>query len=196
MNEPSQEHLKGFYVTATALLVAFAATLGSQLPQGLSPQWLRDEAGSYRLLWPQAWNFFDYAPSDETLVSYAVNADGSTAVVTMAHMSGRNEWGFGRSANAQLVEIDAILRVAPDGYWTSCDGKSSDSCLAAVLAQQMLSVRNDARHPSLCGPTIFAVERPVPWADRKDQESPRTIERAVPIDLTCGLDGDAREWTG
>jgi len=171
----------GFILTLTVLVSLLMITLSAQLPAGIAPAWLRTHKAAYGTVWPQGWSFFANAPDVDTLSAYRLGsgriAHGSVVELSM---SGRNLWGLGRTAQAQLNEALYLADLVPRDYWNSCAHPLARSCLGAARVYRLTNV---SRPAVLCGLIAFVHAEPSATA------SPTAAGRSELVTVTrvdCG----------
>lgn len=176
---------RGFYFTITLLMTTLLVTLGAQLPGAASPGALAGQRSTYRVFWPQGWNFFATEPEDGYLVAYRLGADGAPVEITFPQMSAANDWGLSRTAYAQIPEVRQIAAQVPASDWVTCAAQPATPCLRAAAGLLPVDVTNEFGDPTLCGPLVILAEKWDAPGDRRGTAGAEVPERAASVDIQC-----------
>ena len=154
-----QPSAQGFGFTLALLGVFLAVTVGTQLPAGVAPSWLGQYRATFRTMWPQGWSFFSNTADTDTVTAFRMNpvgtVSGSALVVSM---SSANEWGLGRTSQAENQEAGYLAAHVPDRYWIPCGDPLSSSCLKQANAYHFPA--RIFQPPLLCGSLVLVRSKP------------------------------------
>ncbi|SFR29128.1 hypothetical protein SAMN04488564_11752 [Lentzea waywayandensis] len=168
---------RGFAFTCAAFLT-LAALIGiTYLPKGFVGDSITARQDTAKLIWPMAWRFYINSADREYVVAYQ-QTGGS--FVSLTHPAAAPEYlrGLSRKSYGDLVRLTSAAQAIPPDLWRECDTPDITEC-ANVIAEAPRAPIPDRLASHVCGPAVFAVERPS--ADR----TARCVTRVAAVELTC-----------
>ncbi len=168
---------QGFAFTCAALL-ALALVIGATyLPTSLVGDSIASRQDTAKLIWPMAWRFYLNSAGREYTVAYR-QTGGSFVSLTRPAADAQYHRGLSRKSYGDMVRQVSIVQTIPPDQWRNCDAPDITAC-AAVIADAPRASLPDWFAPHVCGPAVFAVERP------SGDRTTRQITRVAAVDLKC-----------
>lgn len=186
--EAEQRALRGFLLTATALLTLLFLAVGSQSLSTRSGT-QAGASGLFASIWPQHWSFFSDYADDGLVVAYAPAGDGAgpRAVYGAPLASVRDDWGLVRGDEAETMEAAYLASTVPASRWVQCGTLDPADCLERAAARTRIALTDRYPASGLCGDLTLAVEGPEVPATRADQGADgRMLRAAVSAVVNCG----------
>lgn len=176
---------RGFRFTAALLVTALVLLLAAQLPAGWSPGWLEHGRRTAHALWPQGWSFFSDVGRSHVLVAYRIGPRGTVTPATRPELDRAHLWGISRTSESAVIETTELARLVPAAQWLGCASADVQACAGLRSGQRGQPLLNRSRYPTLCGPIVFAVERPAQWPAESGGRTGRVVLRAAVAEVTC-----------
>jgi hypothetical protein len=167
----------GFAFTCAAFLT-LAALIGiTYLPKSFVGDSITARQDTAKLIWPMAWRFYINSADREYVVAYQ-QTGGSFVSLTHPAAAPQYLHGLNRKSYGDLVRLTSTAQAIPPALWRDCDTPDIAAC-ANVIAEAPRVRIPDRFASHVCGPAVFAVERPS--ADR----TARHVTRVAAVELTC-----------
>ncbi len=182
-DDAGEQSRRSFATTLTLLVVTLVIACVTQL--GGNPDLTR-QSGAYGVLWPQGWAFFTGVGTKDQLSAYRIDPDNGELVALTQRVSWSDrQWGLERSGEPQAWEISDLAKQVPQDDWSPCAATTAAACLAAAPKPTPPTLTNWSAAPTLCGPTVIAIEHPSYPVGASLPSSPRHIYAATEVNLTC-----------
>ncbi|MFC0432219.1 hypothetical protein [Kutzneria buriramensis] len=181
------EHARrGFGLTLTILLVSLLISMLAQWGGGIAPDLVGDHLGAYAVIWPQGWSFFTDLSGKNVLTAYRVSPDGMRLTLETQRQEWSDfTWGLDRAGDSAAFEITQLAQEVPDRYWRACEAANPAECGPFLPTSSNLALTNSSTTPTLCGPTVIAIDRPNFPPSGDLPTSPRRVARVALVNLTC-----------
>lgn len=154
-------------------------------PNPLTPQWTTSEQLSFRQFLPEGWAFFTKNQRDPLYLIFAKSTNGEWQSASLGPQSQlRWAWGVSRISRAQGLDVGLINTEIPRSAFSTCRSASVIDCLSHLPRERMVS--DNSPHPLICGPTVIAWRKPVPWSWAKFRRVTLKTRLAY-INVRCGL---------
>lgn len=173
---------QGFAFTLAVLGILFVATFSCQLPDGLSPAWLRQYQGTFRTLWPQGWSFFANSADADVVTAFRTSPGGAvTGPVLELSMSASDAWGLERTASSVYQQVSYLGGQVPGGDWTACAAALSTGCLGHARTYRLTNTFQPAQ---VCGSMVLVRAKPssAPTTGPAAGQRPGSV---VNVQVTC-----------
>ncbi|MEV6603523.1 hypothetical protein [Kutzneria sp. NPDC051319] len=176
---------RGLGLTLTILLVSLLISMLAQWGGDIAPGVLGDRLDAYGVLWPQTWSFFTDLGGKIVLLAYRVSPDGRHLTVETQRQEWSDfSWGLDRAIDSAALEITTLAQEIPDRYWRACDVANPAEC-GPFPPSASLALKNASTAPTLCGPTVIAIDQPNFPPSGDLPTSPRHVTRVALVNLTC-----------
>jgi hypothetical protein len=179
LSEAAKTDVKHFLITATALLVAFAAAFFGYVQQDSSQREMRAVLVAYQVMWPQGWSFFTGLERD-VLVVYRFTRSETEPETAPGRLG-----GLSRIGEARIDQTRWLARRVPERFWQVCDPTPAPQCARRLDRTLVFGVANPVRGPLLCGLVAIAAERPPAHRWFELPEWPRQARRVAIVDVRC-----------
>lgn len=131
---------------------------------------------------PQRWEFFTAPPQKAQIAAYR-RSDLRSALRT-PQSKADNAFGLSRVQRAQGPELAILVQGVES--WQNCDTPGqSERCLAVSSRLRPQVLTNSARHKSLCGVYVVAVQKPTPFEFRQFDYGDVSIRKTAVMDVSC-----------
>ncbi|GAB2813152.1 hypothetical protein [Lentzea nigeriaca] len=168
---------RGFAFTCAALLALTIGIAVTYLPTGVVGDSINARQDTAKLIWPMAWRFYVNSAEREFTVAYRQSGD-SFVPLTRPAADARYQYGLNRTSYGDMARLVSAARSVQPGQWRDCDAADIAGC-SGVITEAPRTPIPDRFAPHVCGPVVFAVERPS--ADR----TTRRVTRVAAVELTC-----------
>jgi hypothetical protein len=176
---------QGFMVTLVVLGFSFVIACLAQFDVVGVPVELRARLDTYRVLWPQEWDFFTGLDRD-SVVAYRTGDDGRLSRLHERQVWDRQLAGLNREYDLYTNETWQIARRIPDRYWQACGQAGEARCERVPDLALVYRMENLSKHPRLCGRSVIGLERTLPSVGGRAPDGPLVAHRVVAVDLRCG----------
>jgi hypothetical protein len=183
LGDEGEQSRRSFATTLTLLALSLAIACVTQVGGNVE---LEKRSTVYTLFWPQGWNFFTDLGTNTVLSAYRTDPVGDRFVLeTQRQDWSDRRWGLNRSGEAAAWEITKLAGQIPQAAWRRCDAATVDGCKSLLAGSAPPPLTNRASAPTLCGRTVFAVERSNYPVGATLPSSPRRIAVVTEVDVTC-----------
>lgn len=131
-------------------------------------------------LMPQGWAFFTKPTTSATPVGFERQQGDWVVVAGLPNAQWRFALGLDRSGRRQGVEMASVLDGIGKSAWTACRGRPMERC---VRQSRVRNATNPLDHPTLCGETVLAGVKPVPWQWRQLRQQTTFVSEVVRLDI-------------
>lgn len=176
-------------VYAFFLISAGIITVMAALPSNIL--WAHDQAPVLRAelnaIAGQNFGFFTRSPESEEADAYRTGPDGTVGASLLVTPQAKttNLFGVSRTQRAQGPEMANLVHAVPPHGWADCSLLDRARCLAAVMAQSRVELRNDSPVPTVCGLVVLTSESTVKWAYRRLSDTRYVINQGVRAHVLC-----------
>lgn len=167
---------QGFAFTCAALLALTAAIGITYLPRSLAGDSVTARQDTAKLIWPMAWRFYVNSAEREFTVAYKQTGGAFLPLIHPA-ADARYLHGVSRRSYGDAVRLMSTARSIPPAAWRDCASPDIAACTDEITNAPRTRIP-DRFAPHVCGPAVFALERP-------SRSSTRQIVRIAAVDLTC-----------
>jgi hypothetical protein len=186
VDQETEHAHRGFGLTLAILLASLMISMVAQWGGSAAPHLVGDRLGAYRVLWPQGWAFFTDLGEKSVLMAYSVSPDGMDLTVETQRQEWSDfTWGLNRAGDSAALEITQLAREIPDRYWRTCKVDNPAECGPFPPTSAKLTLKNLSTAPTLCGPTVIAIDQPNFSLSGNLPSSPRLVGRVTLVNLTC-----------
>ena len=168
---------QGFAFTCAALLAVAVVIGGTYLPKSLVGDEITSRQDTAKLIWPMAWRFYVNSAKREFTVAYQQTGD-SFVPLTHPAADARYLHGLSRRSYGDAIRLMSTAQSIPPDRWRDCDAPDIASCTAVIAGSPRTPIP-DRFDPHVCGPAVFALERPA------DDRTTRRVTRVAAVELTC-----------
>lgn len=172
---------------AVAIVSIVAAILVAYIAQAALPKSTFGLPGvsrtAVKVMVPEGWSFFTASPRAPSTVAYVLDANGSWRPLGEGVLSQPGDlFGANRTWRAQGSEMALVLAGVRSNAWATCT-LHPQLCLSGLHVQATL--KDTARHKTICGDIGFVRQEVLPWAWRKASTTTIMPSRVFRARVTC-----------